>query len=111
MVTVIQVQTGLVQYVDRDLLPHLDGLKKLGLGVYMGLAAENIGAAIQRYKDHPAVAVLGVISEDGMIDIDKVYATAKPMLQEKQSVNLPLIGRVTFNEQDLEKLYRYICEA
>lgn len=111
MVTVKQVQSGIVRYVDSDLLPHLDGMKKIGLGIYMGLASENIGAAIQKYKDHPAVAMLNVVTEDGMVDIDKVYAVAKPMFEQKQSIDLPLIGRVTFDGDDVEKLYRYISEA
>lgn len=111
MVTVKQVQSGIVRYVDSDLLPHLDGMKKIGLGIYMGLASENIGAAIQKYKDHPAVAMLNVVTEDGMVDIDKVYAVAKPMFDQKQSIDLPLIGRVTFDGNDVEKLYRYISES
>lgn len=111
MVTVKQVQTGIVRYVDNDLLPHLEGMKKIGLGIYMGLASENIGAAIQRYKDHPAVAMLNVVTDDGMVDIDKVYTVAKPMFDQKQSIDLPLIGRVTFDGGDVEKLYRYISEA
>lgn len=111
MVTVKQVQSGIVRYVDSDLLPHLDGMKKIGLGIYMGLASENIGAAIQKYKDHPAVAMLNVVTGDGMVDIDKVYAVAKPMFEQKQSIDLPLIGRVTFDGDDVEKLYRYISEA
>lgn len=111
MVTVKQVQSGIVRYVDSDLLPHLDGMKKIGLGIYMGLASENIGAAIQKYKGHPAVAMLNVVTEDGMVDIDKVYAVAKPMFDQKQSIDLPLIGRVTFDGNDVEKLYRYISEA
>lgn len=111
MVTVKQVQTGIVRYVDNDLLPHLEGMKKIGLGIYMGLASENIGAAIQKYKDHPAVAMLNVVTDDGMVDIDKVYTVAKPMFDQKQSIDLPLIGRVTFDGSDVEKLYRYISEA
>lgn len=111
MVTVRQVQSGITRYVDNDLLPHLDGMKKIALGVYMGLASENIGAAIMQYKDHPAVAMLGVISEDGKIDIDKLYNTVRPMFDQKQSMDFPLIGRVNFDAQDVEKLYRYINEA
>ncbi len=111
MVTVKQVQTGIVRYVDNDLLPHLDGMKKIGLGIYMGLASENIGAAIQKYKDHPAVSMLNVVTDDGMVDIDKVYSVAKPMFENKQGVDLPLVGHVTFDKSDVEKLYRYITEA
>ena len=64
-----------------------------------------------KYKDHPAVAMLNVVTDDGMVDIDKVYTVAKPMFDQRQSIDLPLIGRVTFDGGDVEKLYRYISEA
>ena len=55
--------------------------------------------------------MLNVVTDDGMVDIDKVYTVAKPMFDQKQSIDLPLIGRVTFDGGDVEKLYRYISEA
>ena len=111
MVSTTQIQTGITRYVDNDLMPHLTGVKKLGLGVYTALAAENIGAAIQKYKDHPAVAMTHVIQEDGTIDIDRLYGTVRPMFEQRQSFDIPLLGKVTFDGQDVEKLYRYITEA
>ena len=65
MVTMQQVKTGLVRYIDTDVLPHLTGIKKLGLGVYTALAANNVVGLIEKYREHPAVAVLDVIDADG----------------------------------------------
>lgn len=110
MVTMQQVKNGLVKYIDTDVLPHLTGIKKLGLGVYTALAADNLAGVLERYKDHPAVSVLKIIDEEGKVDIDKLYQALVPQFSngEKQSISIPLIGDMTVDRSDLEKLYRYI---
>ena len=110
MVTMQQVKTGLVRYIDTDVLPHLTGIKKLGLGVYTALAGNNVVGLMEKYREHPAVAVLDVIDADGNVDIDKLYQAIAPQFAngEKQLINIPLIGDMTVDKSDLEKLYRYI---
>lgn len=113
MVTMQAAKNGLVKYIDNDILPHLTGLKKVGLGVYTALAANNIIGLMEKYKDHPAVSVLDVIDENGNIDIDKLYNVTAPMFAngEKHMINIPMIGDMTVDRTDLEKLYRYIKEG
>lgn len=110
MVTMQQVKTGLVKYIDTDVLPHLTGIKKLGLGVYTALAADNLVGLLEQYRDHPAVSVLHVMDKDGNVDIDKLYQALVPQFAngEKQTISIPLIGDMTVDRSDLEKLYRYI---
>lgn len=110
MVTMQQVKNGLVKYIDADVLPHLTGVKRIGLGVYTALAADNLVSVLGQYKDHPAVAVLQIIDKDGNVDIDKLYQAMSPQFAngEKQTISIPLIGDMTVDRSDLEKLYRYI---
>lgn len=112
MVTMQQVKTGLVKYIDTDVLPHLTGAKRLGLGVYTALAANNLVGLMEKYREHPAVAVLDVIDADGNVDIDKLYQALDPMFStgERQSINIPMIGELIVDRNDLEKLYRYMKE-
>ena len=110
MVTMQQVKTGLVKYIDTDVLPHLTGVKRIGLGVYTALAADNLVNVLNQYKEHPAVSVLQIIDKDGNVDIDKLYQAMAPQFAngEKQTISIPLIGDMTVDRSDLEKLYRYI---
>lgn len=113
MVSMNQVQKGLMKYIDNDVLPHLTGMKRVGLGIYSGLAAQNFGAMVEKYKDHPAVSVLDVIDDNGNVDIDKLYKAAAPMFSsgERHTISIPLIGDMTVDRSDLEKLYQYIKEG
>ena len=72
MVSMKQFQDGVIRYVDQDIMPHLEGLQKLGVGVYVGLAGGNLSKIIRQYMDKPYIKVLNVIDQDGNIDIDKL---------------------------------------
>ena len=110
MVSMDQAKIGLVRYIENDLMPHLDGIKKIGLGLYTGLAADNAVKMAMQYKDHPAIAMLNVIDEQGMVDIDKLYNSIIPMFNDghKETIHVPLIGEFRIDKNDIETLYRYI---
>lgn len=110
MVTMQQVKNGIVKYIDSDLLPQLDGFKRIGLGVYSALAANNAVSIAMKYKDHPAVSVLGILDESGNVDIDKLYQNIIPMFAngEKQRIDIPMIGELRIDKMDIEKIYHYI---
>ena len=110
MVTMAQVKNGLVKYIDADILPHLTGFKKVALGAYAALAANNLVTMMEKYKNSPAISILDVIDENGNVDIDKLYQAVLPQFAngEKQTISIPLIGDMTVDRSDLEKLYRYI---
>lgn len=108
MVTLEQMQTGLGQYIDTELLPHLSGIKKVGLAAYSVLAVQNFAEMVRKYQNHPAVSVMNVINGAGEVDIDKLYTVFEPLFAEKQKINIPLIGEFTLDHSDLETLYRYI---
>ena len=110
MVSMNQLQSGICRYVDTELLPHLTGGKRLSLGIYAGLAAENIGKTVLQYKDNPAVKMLNVIDDAGNVDIDRLYSQASKLFAngEKQIIHIPVIGDLTVDRTDLEKLYQMI---
>ena len=110
MVSMDQVKNGLIRYIESDIMPHLDGIKKIALGLYTGLAADNAVKMALQYTQHPAVAMLNVIDEAGNVDIDKLYNAVLPMFNDghKETIRVPLIGEFRIDRSDVESLYRYI---
>ena len=110
MVTMIQVKNGLVKYIDADILPHLTGFKKVALGAYAALAANNLVTMMEKYKNSPAISILDVIDENDNVDIDKLYQAFSSMMPDgqKYSIDIPMIGELRVDRSDLEKLYQYI---
>lgn len=108
VITLEQAQAGLAQFIDTELVPHLSGMKKIGLAAYSALAARNIASIVRQYQNHPAVAVMNIFDADGNLDIEKLYNALDPLFAEKQKIEVPMIGEFIFDHSDLEKLYRYM---
>ena len=108
MISLQQAQQGISRYIDAEILPHMTGIKKVGVGVYTALVLQNAAGAVEKLKTHPAISMLNVIGENNMIDVDALYKVAFPMFAEKQRINVPVIGELVFDQSDVEKLYRYL---
>lgn len=111
MISVQQATQGISQYLDAEVLPHLSGAKKVGAGIYIALALQNAAKTVDKFKSHPAVAMLNIIDDKNMVDIDALYQVAFPMFAEKQRITVPLLGEMFFDQQDVEKIYRYMKGA
>lgn len=113
MVSIQQVQAGAAKYIDQDILPHLTGAKRLGLGIYSALASQHLAETAMKYRTHPAVEVLHLFDGDGNVDIDALYQAAAPLFEggERHTIHIPVIGDMTVDRTDLETFYRYIKEG
>ena len=108
MITFDQAHNGIVRFIDQDVLPHLSGLQKLGVAAYTGLASQNLIKARHEFKKHPAIEMLEIIDERDMIDIDRLYNAMAPHFKERISMDIPLLGKFTFDRADLDRLYSYM---
>lgn len=113
MVSVNQIEHGIANYLDAELMPQFsgNGLEKVIAGTAVSLMLRRSGAVIDVYKDNPVVKMLGVIDDKGNIDVDTVSEELKKnMPKEGVKVTVPVIGTLTFHKDDIDKLYNYIME-
>ena len=96
-----------MRYIDSEIMPKLTGWRKVGMGAYIALAARNAGGLITKYKDHLAVAVLNVTDGEN-IDIDAVYNAVLPYAGDAIKIDIPAIGEISLNREDIDKIYRYM---
>lgn len=111
MVTIDQAMRGLTRFADMEVIPHLPGGKGVGAGIVMALLMDGGREEILNLREHPTVKLMRVIDEQGNIDIDRLYNVARPRFEQKMTVTIPFLGDFTFNQNDVDKLYRYIQEA
>ena len=55
--------------------------------------------------------MMQIFDDSGNIDLDKLYNAAPPRFENKLPVSVPLLGDMRFDQNDVDKLYRYIQEA
>lgn len=109
MIHYSRVISGAVNYIDNEIIAQMNGsLKGWGLGIVTGLMAKRAEQLFSELRQNPLLASLGVV-EGEMVDIEAIYAEALRMAQKgSATVNLPMVGAVTFRAADVESLYRHI---
>ena len=110
-VTIDQAMRGAVRFADNEIIPHLPGGNGIGAGIALALIMDGGRRRILALRDHPAVKLMQIMDEQGNIDLDLLYNAARPKFENKLSVSVPLIGELKFDQNDVDKLYKYIQEA
>jgi hypothetical protein len=112
MVTIDQAMRGVAQYADNEIIPHLPTGKGIGAGIALALILDGGKNRILALKDHPAVKMMGIMDEEGNIDLDRLYNAARTRVDGKKIPwDIPIIGELKFDVNDVDRLYKYIQEA
>lgn len=111
MVTIERAINGATAYLDRELVPHLPGWKAVAVSGVAALYAAQAPKIIDKIKSIPAVQMLGVLSEDGQVDIDALYNAFAPKVTGPLEFAIPFVGALSLDRAEVDKLYRYIKEA
>ena len=110
-VTIDQAMRGAVRFADNEIIPHLPRGKGIGAGIALALIMDGGRSRILALREHPAVKLMQIMDEQGNIDLDRLYNAARPKFENKLSVSVPFIGELKFDQNDVDKLYKYIQEA
>ena len=108
MTSIENIGIGIARYIDRELAPKTDGLKKWGLSLAYVLIVAKITEMANQYSD--VLKSAGYLNENGMVDDVKLLSDLKGVAHEKGAVtqSLPYVGSFTFDESDIEILGRCI---
>ena len=110
-VTIDQAMRGAMRYVDTEVIPHLPGGKGIGAGIMLALIMEGSREKVLALRENPAVKMMQIFDDAGNIDLDKLYNAARPRFENKLSVSVPFIGDLKFDQNDVDKPYKFIQEA
>ena len=104
MVGYEQIRKGLVNYINRDIVPLAPKAVGIGIAAFAPVVAE---AKLKELLASPLLNGTGLV-DGNSVDIDAAMRLLKPAAEGKWPVEM--FG-FTFTESDLDKLYRYIKEA
>lgn len=111
MVSVDKIEKGVANYLDAELMPQLEknSLEKVMVGTVASLLIRKTGTIIEGYKDNKLVQMLGIMDEEGNVDVDTLVTELKKNItKEGVKVDIPVLGTLTFHKDDIDKLYDYI---
>lgn len=111
MVEISRIEKGVARYLDSELVPKLPGgsWKQFGAGAASALVAKRGGRALEKLKGHPAAVAFGLVDEAGCIDVEILREIANEKIPDAGlQIDVPMLGRLTVYQRDIEKLYGYI---
>ena len=103
MATIDQIMRAVTRFADNEVLPRLPTGKGIGAGILLALVMEGGKEKILALREHPAVKMMGVMDENGNVDVEKLDGKKLP-------VNVPIIGELRFDVNDLDRLYSMVQE-
>ena len=112
MVTIDQAMRGVAQYAENEIIPHLPTGKGIGAGIALALIMDGGKAQLLKLRENPAVQMMGIMDDEGNIDLDRLYNAARTRVDGKKiPLTIPVIGELRFDVNDVDRLYKYIQEA
>lgn len=105
MITKEQFINGLVAYVDQEVLPHMSTAEKWIAGTAITLAVHKSEEILNALMTNSAIKALGLVSAEGLIDIDLLADALKVQAAKygKMTINLPLLSPMTFSAEDIDR--------
>ena len=107
-----RVINGVAAYIENEIVAKMAGSWKAWVfGGAASLAMAKAGKLMDELANNPMVQALGVIQGEN-VDVDAIYTELLKQAQKgNMTIELPVIGPVTFGVGDVESLYRYIKGA
>lgn len=110
MVTLSQIQSGIVKYLDSEITPKIEGWQRWVFGAAAGISLTKISSIFNTLKTNDFVKMLNVIDSEDNIDIDTIYQEFRKQAQKGAiTFNVPVVNLpLTLNVTDVDKLYHFI---
>ena len=108
---VARIRDGVMDYASTHMMPKMDSKGQFVLGLGLGVIASRIDAIVGKLSDNELVKTLGII-QNGQIDYDAMFSAAMAQIQRQGKLvwDVPLIGRLSFDDQDLRDLHQCIMK-
>lgn len=112
MYTQDDVITGLLLYIKKELIPILPDYAKVLGGAVLLRNSSRITQVAQQLTGSQLASTLGIVADDGKIDVDIWGQNIKDSIREfgngKFPVQLPMLQPIYISESDIDTLKRYI---
>lgn len=110
MVTLAQAQAGVGRYIEAEIISKIQGWQRWVIGAGASRALSRSTDIFNQIKDNGLIKMMGIIDDaTGQIDIDALHQEfAKQAEHGAITFHVPLVGALTLDKQDVDRIYQYI---
>lgn len=101
IVNLEQIQIGVTNYVEKEIVPKATGIKKFGIYFMLPTIQKTIAGYMNKIDE----IMPDLFDDNKNLKLDEFYSQAKSAV--KKSGQFEFMG-IIFNETDIDKLYTYI---
>ena len=107
-----RVIDGALRYLDREVFPGMNDWQEMLARIAVSRIMGN-GNLKEQLTGNPFVRTFAIIDGEGNVDVDGLMRDIKEQLRikEKLEISIPMFGKFTFREDDVDKLHRAILEG
>lgn len=106
---------GLSKFIDDSVLAHYPAtsMKRIMMAGAISLYLKQNEGIVDTLTSNPLFTGLGVIHDNGMVDIDPVRDVLKTEIKKAgfMRLSLPIVGDIDFTTEDVDALYKAVVEA
>lgn len=111
MYSVDQIQRGAARYLETELLPKMDGKDKWIFTGIATIALNKLPQLVKQYSEKEAVKATGIMTADA-VDVETLISAVRPAARiSPATFQIPMGGKITLTEADLDSLLNEIKKA
>lgn len=101
---------GIIRYLDAEIYKGMSDWQEMAARIAVSRILGNKDALRSSIVNNTFLQTFGVVSPDGMIDVDGLARDIKQQIaaKGKLEVSLPIFGRFTFYDTDVDHLVEHI---
>ena len=105
-----QIINGFVRYIDNEVIPKLDTKGKWIIGAMSGMIGNKALLYLNQLSSNELLQNINVINENGLFDVDSIGDNLVNSANKygNLQLNIPAVGVLTFNANDIDTLKRYV---
>jgi hypothetical protein len=115
MVHKSSILPGLTRFIDESVLSHYEptSIKRILMAGAVSLYLKKNERIVDTLVSNPLVSGLGVVTPDGMVDLESLRDSLKKEINKVgfMRLSLPMVGDIDFTTEDIDMLYKFISEA
>lgn len=111
MMEIAKIRDGVLEYATSHVMPKMDSKGQFVLGMALGVVTSRIDGIVGKLADNELVKTLGII-QNGQLDYDSLFSAAMAQMKRQGKLvwDVPMLGRLAFDEQDLRDLHQCIVK-
>lgn len=107
------VINGILKYMDREIFVAMNDWQEVLARIAVGRIAGNAAKLKSALMENTFIRTFAIIDENGNVDIENLMEDLRRQIciKGKVDISIPMFGKFSFTEADIDKLKSFIMEA